>query len=60
MKRSNKNIILSLEDKDNLINFELDNKLYEHFKKLNPIQQEIIKQNMMLQFFKSKYDVTIL
>ena len=50
MKRINKNIILSLKNKDNNINFELNNDLYKHFKTLNPMQQEIIKQTMQLKY----------
>jgi hypothetical protein len=50
MKRINKNIILSLKNKDNNIDFELNNDLYKHFKKLNPMQQEIIKQTMQLKY----------
>ena len=49
MKRINKNIILSLKTKDKNINFELNNDLYNHFKTLNPMQQEIIKQTMKLK-----------
>jgi len=44
MRRNNKNIVLSLKNKDNNINFELNNDLYKHFKMLNPMQQEIIKK----------------
>ena len=50
MRRNNKNIILSLNKKDNNINFELNNDLYKHFKTLNPMQQEIIKQTMKLKY----------
>ena len=50
MRRNNKNIILSLNKKDNNINFELNNFLYKHFKNLNPMQQEIIKQTMKLKY----------
>jgi hypothetical protein len=50
MRRNNKNIILSLNKKDNNINFELNNDLYKHFKMLNPMQQEIIKQTMQLKY----------
>ena len=49
MKRINKNIILSLKTKDKNINFELNNDLYNHFKTLNPMQLEIIKQTMQLK-----------
>jgi hypothetical protein len=50
MRRNNKNIILSLNKKDNNINFELNNDLYKHFKILNPMKQEIIKQTMKLKY----------
>jgi len=50
MKRINKNIILSLNNKGNNINFELNNDLYKHFKNLNHMQQEIIKQTMKLKY----------
>ena len=50
MRRNNKNIVLSLKNKDNNINFELNNNLYKHFKTLNPMQQEIIKQTMQLKY----------
>ena len=50
MRRNNKNIVLSLKNKDNNINFELNNDLYKHFKTLNPMQQEIIKQTMKLKY----------
>ena len=55
MKRNNKNIVLSLKNKDKSVNFELNNTLYEHFKTLNPMQQEMIKQTMQLQFLKSTF-----
>ena len=50
MRRNNKNIVLSLKNKDKNINFELNNNLYKHFKTLNPMQQEIIKQTMQLKY----------
>ena len=56
MKRINKNIVLSLKNKDNNINFELNNDLYKHFKTLNPMQQEIIKQTMQLKYLELKFD----
>ena len=56
MRRNNKNIILSLKNKDNNINFELNNNLYKHFKTLNPMQQEIIKQTMQLKYLELKFD----
>ena len=34
MRRNNKNIVLSLKNKDKNINFELNNNLYKHFKTL--------------------------
>jgi hypothetical protein len=55
MKRINKNIILSLKNKDNNIDFELNNDLYKHFKKLNPMQQEIIKQTMQLKYLELNF-----
>jgi hypothetical protein len=55
MRRNNKNIILSLNKKDNNINFELNNDLYKHFKKLNPMQQEIIKQTMQLKYLELNF-----
>jgi len=55
MKRINKNIILSLNNKGNIINFELNNDLYKHFKKLNPMQQEIIKQTMQLKYLELNF-----
>ena len=55
MKRNNKNIVLSLKNKDKKINFELDNNLYNHFKSLSPMQQDAIKQVMQLQFLKSNF-----
>jgi hypothetical protein len=55
MKRINKNIILSLKNKDNNIDFELNNDLYEHFKKSNPMQQEIIKQTMPLKYLELNF-----
>ena len=56
MRRNNKNIILSLRNKDNNINFELNNDLYKHFKTLNPMQQEIIKQTMQLKYLDLNFD----
>jgi hypothetical protein len=56
MKRINKNIVLSLKNKDNNINFELNNDLYKHFKMLNPMQQEIIKQTMQLKYLELNFD----
>ena len=56
MKRINKNIILSLKNKDNNIDFELNNDLYKHFKKLNPMQQEIIKQTMQLKYLELNFN----
>ena len=56
MKRINKNIILSLKNKDNNINFELNNDLYKHFKTLNPMQQEIIKQTMQLKYLELNFN----
>ena len=56
MRRNNKNIILSLRNKDNNINFELNNGLYKHFKTLNPMQQEIIKQTMQLKYLELNFD----
>jgi predicted choloylglycine hydrolase len=56
MKRINKNIILSLKNKDKNINFELNNDLYNHFKTLNPMQQEIIKQTMQLKYLELNFD----
>ena len=56
MRRKNKNIILSLRNKDNNINFELNNDLYKHFKTLNPMQQEIIKQTMQLKYLELNFD----
>ena len=56
MRRNNKNIILSLRNKDNNINFELNNDLYKHFKTLNPMQQEIIKQTMQLKYLELNFD----
>ena len=56
MKRINKNIILSLKNKDKNINFELNNDLYNHFKTLNPMQQEIIKQTMQLKYLESNFN----
>ena len=50
MRRNNINIVLSLKNKDNNINFELNNDLYKHFKMLNIMQQEIIKQTMQLKY----------
>ena len=44
MKRNNKNIVLSLKNNDKSVNFELNNTLYEHFKTLNPMQQEMISK----------------
>ena len=55
MKRINKNITLSLKNKDNNIDFELNNDLYKHFKKLNPMQQEIIKQTMQLKYLELNF-----
>ena len=55
MKRINKNIILSLKNKDNNIDFEINNDLYKHFKKLNPMQQEIIKQTMQLKYLELNF-----
>ena len=43
MTPNNKNIIISLKNKDKKINFELDNNLHNHFKSLSPIQQTTIK-----------------
>ena len=54
--RRNNNIILSLNKKDNNINFELNNDLYKHFKTLNPMQQEIIKQTMQLKYLELNFD----
>ena len=56
MRRNNKNIVLSLKNKDKNINFELNNNLYKHFKTLNPMQQQIIKQIMQLKYLESKFD----
>ena len=56
MRRNNKNIILSLKKKDNNINFELNNDLYKHFKNLNPMQQEIIKQTMKLKYLELNFN----
>ena len=56
MRRNNKNIILSLNKKDNNINFELNNDLYKHFKYLNPMQQEIIKQTMKLKYLELNFN----
>ena len=56
MKRINKNIILSLNNKGNNINFEFNNDLYKHFKTLNPMQQEIIKQTMKLKYLELNFN----
>jgi hypothetical protein len=56
MKRINKNIVLSLKNKDKNINFELNNDLYKHFKTLNPMQQEIIKQTMQLKYLELNFN----
>ena len=48
MRRNNKNIVLSLKNKDKQINFELDNNFYNHFKTLSPIQQDAIKPVVQL------------
>jgi hypothetical protein len=56
MRRNNKNIVLSLKNKDNNINFELNNDLYKHFKNLNPMQQEIIKQTMKLKYLELNFN----
>ncbi len=50
MKRINKKYCIIFKNKDNNINFELNNDLYKHFKTLNPMQQEIIKQTMQLKY----------
>ena len=49
MRRNNKNIVLSLKNKDKQINFELNNNLYNHFKSLPSMQQAEIKQVMQLK-----------
>ncbi len=56
MRRNNKNIVLSLKNKDKNINFELNNNLYKHFKTLNPMQHEIIKQTMQLKYLELNFD----
>ena len=56
MKRINKHIVLSLKNKDKNINFELNINLYKHFKTLNPMQQEIIKQTMQLKYLELNFD----
>ena len=56
MRKNNKNIVLSLKNKDKNINFELNNNLYKHFKTLNPMQQEIIKQTMQLKYLELNFD----
>ena len=40
MKRNNKNIVISLKNKDKQIDFELNNNLYNHFKSLTPLNKQ--------------------
>ena len=48
MKRINKNIILSLKTKDKNINFELNNDLYNHYRKLKTKDRETFRTNLDL------------
>ena len=48
-----KNKVLSLETNDNIINFELNDKNYNHFKSLDPMHQLIIQQTMQLKYLES-------
>ncbi len=47
----NKNVLMNIHGVD----FQIDEKSYKHFKSLPKIQQEAIKQTMILGFLKDRY-----
>ena len=47
----NKNVLMNIHGVD----FQIDDKSYKHFKSLPKIQQEAIKQTMILGFLKDRY-----
>lgn len=48
----NKNVLMNVEGVD----FYINDDNYKHFKSLSKVQQEAVKQNMLLGLLKSVYD----
>ena len=48
----NKNVLMNI----NGVDFHIDDKNYKHFKSLPKIQQEAVKQMMILGWLKNEYE----
>jgi hypothetical protein len=49
MVKTKKYVLFSYECNDKIINMEVNKQIYDHFQKLNPLQQKAMQDIMTLQ-----------